>query len=490
MSLRPSASIKWFALGCAILFGFFRVIEDIVTSREVTWVVGTVLAVCVALGARLYRRTRHRAQLRLNESADRVSLKGDFALYLRPFATAGRIPVRTHKWSVERMLLGDSWDLELALALALEGVMPIVAIGSTAESFGSAKLKVDDQSWFELMAELANRAAAIVVVPLNRPSTMREVRHLFAHPKLLAKTVFVMPPERVGWRRWITWFPTRRWWRASAHELKRLGISAPQYRRQGCLFVLGPSGCTVREFDWPAFESRAMAEVVIAVAHSANLENVQIPSAWKLRLKNRLFMAFAHAPTLATFWAIVLAFSVRTLFLQGYRLPTGAMEENLLIGDQILVNKFLYGPALPLSNIRLPGLRAPERGDVIVFKYPDEPARDMVKRVIGLPGERLELHRKRVYINGVRLDEPYVHYLEPASAVDRPSTDDVREEFGPVIVPPDHYFVMGDNRDNSQDSRYWGSLPKTYVSGKAIAIYWSQDAESGIRWDRLGAKVR
>src|SRR5262249_22673085 len=116
----------------------------------------------------------------------------------------------------------------------------------------------------------------------------------------------------------------------------------------------------------------------------------------------------------------------------------------------------------------------------LVFKYPEEPERDFIKRVIGLPGETVELKEKKVYINGKPLDEPYVHYLLPPSgggAEFREETSfDVRERYGPVTVPPNQYFVMGDNRDNSQDSRYWGFLPRDYVKGKAVVIYWSYEA--------------
>jgi signal peptidase I len=178
--------------------------------------------------------------------------------------------------------------------------------------------------------------------------------------------------------------------------------------------------------------------------------------------------------------AVVLALFIRTFVVQAFKIPTGSMENNLLIGDHLLVNKFVLGPTasgiermlLPTGEIR--------RGDVVVFKYPEEPDRDFIKRIIGLPGETLELKEKKVYINGTPLEEPYVHFLEPP----RPGVDshevtslDVRERYGPVTVPPNQYFAMGDNRDNSQDSRYWGFLPRDYVKGKALLIYWSYEAE-------------
>ena len=192
--------------------------------------------------------------------------------------------------------------------------------------------------------------------------------------------------------------------------------------------------------------------------------------------------------------AVILALFIRTFVVQAFKIPTGSMEENLLIGDHLLVNKFAFGPTasavekavLPIADIK--------RGDVLVFKFPVEPERDFIKRVIGLPGETVELRAKKVYINGTALDEPYVHFLEaPGSESEyhEATSFDVRENYGPVTVPPDHYFMMGDNRDNSQDSRYWGFLPRDLVKGKALVIYWSYESERDEYEDEsAGATVR
>ena len=174
--------------------------------------------------------------------------------------------------------------------------------------------------------------------------------------------------------------------------------------------------------------------------------------------------------------AVILAVFVRTWIVQAFKIPTGSMENNLLIGDHLLVNKFIFGPTASSIERKLLPVRDIRRGDVIVFKYPDEPDRDFIKRVIGLPGETLELRAKKVYIDGQPLDEPYVHFLEPASDSQETTSFDVRERYGPVRVPEGQYFVMGDNRDNSQDSRYWGFLPRHYVKGRALMIYWSYES--------------
>jgi signal peptidase I len=189
--------------------------------------------------------------------------------------------------------------------------------------------------------------------------------------------------------------------------------------------------------------------------------------------------------------AVILALFIRTFVVQAFKIPTGSMENNLLIGDHLLVNKFVFGPtASRVENALLP-VRDIRRGDIVVFKFPQEPERDFIKRVIGLPGETLELKHKKVYINGTALDEPYVHFLVPPSADGQEVAPfDLRESYGPVTVPDGQYFVMGDNRDNSQDSRWWGYLPRTLVKGKALMIYWSFESDrNDYQQDGLGDTI-
>jgi signal peptidase I len=177
--------------------------------------------------------------------------------------------------------------------------------------------------------------------------------------------------------------------------------------------------------------------------------------------------------------AVILALFIRTFVVQAFKIPTGSMEENLLIGDHLLVNKFIFGPSASAVERAVLPMASLKRGEVVVFKYPEEPDRDFIKRVIGLPGETVELREKKVYINGAPLNEPYVHFLSPprgGTEFNEVTSFDVRERYGPVTVPPNQYFVMGDNRDNSQDSRYWGFLPRDLVKGKALVIYWSYEA--------------
>jgi signal peptidase I len=179
--------------------------------------------------------------------------------------------------------------------------------------------------------------------------------------------------------------------------------------------------------------------------------------------------------------AVILALFIRTFVVQAFKIPTGSMENNLLIGDHLLVNKFVLAPSSSSFERALLPERSVRRGDVIVFKYPGNRERDFIKRVIGLPGETLEMRNKRIYINGKPLDEPYVHFIEsPQSptAYAEVVSSDLRERFGPVTVPAGKYFMMGDNRDNSEDSRYWGFLSQDDVKGQAVMIYWSYESTS------------
>jgi signal peptidase I len=161
----------------------------------------------------------------------------------------------------------------------------------------------------------------------------------------------------------------------------------------------------------------------------------------------------------------VIALFVTTFVVQAFKIPTGSMESNLLIGDHLLVNKFVFGIYDGVWGRFMP-YKDLKRGDVIVFKYPRNPDVAYVKRLIGLPGERVEMMGRKVYINGVALEETYTQYIDAGS---------VYEHYGPFIVPEGHYFAMGDNRDNSQDSRFWGYVPRENIIGKGLTIYWSYE---------------
>ena len=181
--------------------------------------------------------------------------------------------------------------------------------------------------------------------------------------------------------------------------------------------------------------------------------------------------------------ALVLAFVIRTFVVQAFKIPSGSMLDTLLIGDHLLVNKFLYGTRIPFTDKVILSIEEPADGDVIVFEFPEDTSKDFIKRIIGAPGDVLEMKDKVVYRNGQKLDEPYVKHTDP-------NIQARRDNFGPITVPPGKYFAMGDNRDESYDSRFWGFVDKDKIRGKAWVIYWSWDGPADIRWSRIGNLVR
>lgn len=172
--------------------------------------------------------------------------------------------------------------------------------------------------------------------------------------------------------------------------------------------------------------------------------------------------------------ALLLALLIRAFVIQAFKIPTGSMTPTLLVGDHILVNKFLYGIKPPFSDEKILVLKKPEREDIIVFKYPEDPKRDFIKRVIAVEGDVIESINKTIYVNGKPVEEPYARHTDNVS---KPRGIEPRDNFGPFVVPKDKYFVMGDNRDQSYDSRYWGYVDARAIKGKAMIIYWSWDSK-------------
>jgi len=182
--------------------------------------------------------------------------------------------------------------------------------------------------------------------------------------------------------------------------------------------------------------------------------------------------------------AVILALFIRTFVVQAFKIPSGSMKDTLLIGDHILVNKFIYGIKAPFMHTTIIPIKNPQRGDIIVFEFPEDPSKDFIKRVIGLPGDVIEIRNKKLFVNGKAVKDSHSIHKDPKiySARQQP-----RDNFGPITVPPGKLFVMGDNRDFSYDSRFWGFVDLVAVKGKAFIIYWSWDKENfGVRWSRLG----
>jgi signal peptidase I len=213
--------------------------------------------------------------------------------------------------------------------------------------------------------------------------------------------------------------------------------------------------------------------------------------------------------------AIVLFLVVRTFVVEAFKIPTGSMERTLLVGDFLLVNKAIYGAELPLSGRRLPAFGLPDRGDVVVFLPPHDPGKNYVKRIVGLPGDTLEMREKVLYVDGEPQVEPFVRHLDSFGDQadermlwqlghlvdgkrDWRAYHPTRDNWGPLVVPPGRFFALGDNRDNSEDSRYWGFLEEGSIRGRPIFVYYSFENDpgrpfswlTGIRWGRLGDPIR
>lgn len=210
--------------------------------------------------------------------------------------------------------------------------------------------------------------------------------------------------------------------------------------------------------------------------------------------------------------AFVLFLFIRAFLVEAFKIPTSSMENTLLVGDFLIVNKAVYGAEIPGVHLRVPGFAEPERGDVIVFNPPHDPTKNYVKRLIGLPGDTLEMRGKDVYVNSVLQEEPYARYLDQGGDAVHPSMSwqhrflpgsleareyrPSRDNWGPIVVPEGRFFVLGDNRDNSEDSRYWGFVKREAIRGRPWFIYYSfQPRDDGmswlrdIRWERIGGRI-
>ena len=188
--------------------------------------------------------------------------------------------------------------------------------------------------------------------------------------------------------------------------------------------------------------------------------------------------------------AILIALFIRAFVVQAFKIPSGSMEPTLLIGDHLLVNKFIYGIKIPFIDHKVMVYKEPKRGDIVVFIFPKDKKKDFIKRVVGGPGDTVEIRQKKIYINGEHWDETFGVYRDAEVVGMVP-----RDNFGPVVVPPEHVFVMGDNRDRSYDSRFWGFVPFDQIKGKALILYWSWNKLSGnvaekVRFKSIGQLIR
>ena len=192
--------------------------------------------------------------------------------------------------------------------------------------------------------------------------------------------------------------------------------------------------------------------------------------------------------------ALFLLFT-NTFVIKTFFIPSGSMEDTLLIGDHLFVNRFIFGPTASALEQKLLPLRSPRRGDIVIFRSPERPTVDLVKRLIALPGDTVQLVNKQMFVNGQKVGEdPYVEHKDPRTFPNRPYLSEqmrLRDNFGPITIPEGRYFCMGDNRDYSYDSRFWGTVPAAYLKGRAFVIYWSfGGGTSDGTWRGAGTKLR
>ena len=202
-------------------------------------------------------------------------------------------------------------------------------------------------------------------------------------------------------------------------------------------------------------------------------------------MKKKKSLLWEYTEAIVT--ALILALLIRSFIIQAFKIPSGSMIPTLLIGDHILVNKFIYGTTIPFTDKKVLIFRKPADGDIIVFKYPQNPEKDFIKRVMATEGDVIEERNKVIYRNGTALSEPYVQHVDTKPVF---SQMDPRDNFGPIKVPKNKLFVMGDNRDQSYDSRYWGFVDLSEVRGEALIIYWSWDPDNWARFNRIGRLIR
>lgn len=193
--------------------------------------------------------------------------------------------------------------------------------------------------------------------------------------------------------------------------------------------------------------------------------------------------------------AALIALFVRSFIIQAYKIPSGSMEPTLLVGDHLLVNRMSYVVKVPFTDAVIFNTGKPKRGDIIVFRYPEDPTKDYIKRVIATEGETIEIRNKRIFLNGKRIEDQWGHFKHDNALPQGflPFID--KDNMPPVEVPKDSYFVLGDNRDNSLDSRYWGFVNKQHLVGKALILYFSWDNTADapleyVRWSRIGWLIK
>ncbi len=234
----------------------------------------------------------------------------------------------------------------------------------------------------------------------------------------------------------------------------------------------------------PAGQGRCFMETFIQRKKSTMEDTTDVAPSARIERKQKTKL---RENTEAVIWAVVLFLVIRTCIVQSFEIPSGSMENTLLVGDYLLANKFIYGITIPWTSYKVLKFRNPHRGDIVIFRYPRDRSQDFIKRVIGVPGDEILIRNKQVYVNGIPYRNPHELHTDPFII---PRGQSVRDNYGPVRVPKDSYFMMGDNRDSSYDSRFWGYVKDSDIVGEALIKYWSWDKDKWRpRWQRIGRLI-
>jgi signal peptidase I len=480
-----------------------------------SWLLWFSAAAAIAVS----RASRLRRQAALNAQASRIlEVGGPFFLYLRPFTTDGRfqvgclLPSRAH-----RMLMDPRWDIEMAVSIALGRSLPLVCIGEQERASGAARLRSTDDDWRGLVTRLAEGASAIVMTPGTSPGTVWEMREILSRPAWCEKTLFLMPPyDPGGLGRLLALLRApviERWWQGIRDALLPQGIQLPPYDWQGGLFRLWPDGTLRDKVPAGGLEPYYARHVLLRAAYLGARDEQTTPATGPLDREIPPPLRY-KVPRLGMVTGIVLPLAIvlplRMFAFEPFRVPSSSMLPTLAVGDFIAVTRFDYNldtgtPWTPAWHLRETG--EPQRGDVIVFRLPEDPGVSYVKRLVGLPGDRVLYMGKRLWINGEPLDTRKllayprgcptgsdamlmeerlgIEYHRVLHCPDRAGRE------GVFTVPEDHYFFMGDSRDNSNDSRYIGFIPRRQLIGKVrrVWFHWGGFDGDGLQLGRIGTRI-
>jgi signal peptidase I len=483
---------------------------------------------CVLVGLHVfytYRVSVREKQKALNSLLSESEPQGSYFLYLRPFISSRAYPVKNNLrgWA-DRLLCGSKWDVETALSFALQRHSPLFAIGETKSSIGAIKLFTPDDLWKQKFEKLCDGAQLIFLLPLSSPSTIWEIKEIASRDDWRSKAVFVIPPTfllRQYLRYLFATSPQAAWTQAS-RELINSGIHLPKYNRKGRLFTLGPDKRVEHSQPLSLLETTHVDELV---AYRGRIER-DVKESKPVWFDRRPWRWTVFSPNFGYLVAICLLFaSLVRAFFQPYHIPGASMNPTLLVGDYISVNSSAFGfdltHDLPFAN--LVGMHSvlkaqPGRGEVVLFRLPENEEEIWVNRIIGIPGDRVQMRDGRLNINGEPVarerisdfvDEQPCGFESPVkrwkeilpSGVAYETLDCIDNGFydntPEYVVPRASYFMLGDNRDNSVDSRVMkavGYVPSANIIARASFIYFSvregAHANFGqwlrtVRWNRL-----